>query len=170
MRVNLKSAFLGCKNVIPVMMKGGGGTIINMGSVSGLEAGPVSQTAYEVSKGRDHCSNQIGRAGLCLKQHQSELHMSRWNRDAPSQKIHGGLYGLLMKGRLGWESCQWRGSLSLRKSLPLPRFWPRMRLLCDWCKYCSGRRADRRHKETQLVEHVELSSSSLRYERRELRT
>jgi len=50
MRVNLRSAFLGCKNVIPTMMKAGGGSIINMGSVSGLEAGPVSQAAYEASK------------------------------------------------------------------------------------------------------------------------
>ena len=49
-RVNLRSAFLGCKTVIPVMIKGGGGSVINMGSVSGLEAGPVSQTIYEVSK------------------------------------------------------------------------------------------------------------------------
>jgi len=49
-RVNLMSAFLGCKTVIPVMIKDGGGSIINMGSVSGLEAGPVSQTIYEVSK------------------------------------------------------------------------------------------------------------------------
>jgi meso-butanediol dehydrogenase / (S,S)-butanediol dehydrogenase / diacetyl reductase len=50
MRVNLRSAFLGCKIVIPIMIKSGGGSIINMGSVSGLEAGPVSQTIYEVSK------------------------------------------------------------------------------------------------------------------------
>jgi NAD(P)-dependent dehydrogenase (short-subunit alcohol dehydrogenase family) len=50
MRVNLRSAFLGCKNVIPAMMRTGGGAIINMGSVSGLEAGPVSQAAYEASK------------------------------------------------------------------------------------------------------------------------
>ncbi len=34
MTVNLRSAFLGCKTVIPVMIKGGGGSIINMGSVS----------------------------------------------------------------------------------------------------------------------------------------
>jgi len=75
MRVNLKSAFLGCKNVIPVMMKGGGGTIINMGSVSGLEAGPVSQTAYEVSKAgiialtksvaQDFASNNIRANCIC---------------------------------------------------------------------------------------------------------
>ena len=50
MRVNLKSYFLGCKYAIPVMINGGGGSIINTGSASGIEAGPVSQTAYEVSK------------------------------------------------------------------------------------------------------------------------
>lgn len=50
MRINLKSAFLGCKYAVPVMVRGGGGVIINAGSVSGIEAGPVSQTAYEVSK------------------------------------------------------------------------------------------------------------------------
>jgi meso-butanediol dehydrogenase / (S,S)-butanediol dehydrogenase / diacetyl reductase len=50
MRINLRSTFLGCKFAIPVMIKGDGGSIINMGSVSGLEAGPVSQTIYEVSK------------------------------------------------------------------------------------------------------------------------
>ncbi len=50
MRVNLKSSFLGCKMVLPLMVRQGSGSIINMGSVSGLEAGPVSQTIYEVSK------------------------------------------------------------------------------------------------------------------------
>lgn len=50
MRVNLKSYFLGCKYAIPVMISGGGGSIVNTGSASGIEAGPVSQTAYEVSK------------------------------------------------------------------------------------------------------------------------
>ena len=50
MSINLRSVFLGCKNVIPAMIRNGGGTIINMGSVSGLEAGPVSQAAYETSK------------------------------------------------------------------------------------------------------------------------
>lgn len=50
MRINLRSYFLGCKYAVPVMINGGGGSIINTGSVSGLEAGPTSQIAYEVSK------------------------------------------------------------------------------------------------------------------------
>ena len=49
--VNLRGVFLGCKFGVQAMLKSGsGGSIINMGSVSGLEAGPFSQLAYEVSK------------------------------------------------------------------------------------------------------------------------
>ncbi|MDA4131000.1 MAG: SDR family oxidoreductase [Thaumarchaeota archaeon] len=75
MRVNLRSAFFGCKMAIPVMIKGGGGAIINTGSVSGLEAGPVSQAAYEVSKAgiialtksiaQDFASNNIRANCIC---------------------------------------------------------------------------------------------------------
>ena len=50
MAVNLRGAFLGCRFGTQAMLKSGGGSIINMGSVSGLEAGPFSQLAYEVSK------------------------------------------------------------------------------------------------------------------------
>lgn len=51
MAVNLTGAFLGCKFGVQAMLKSGtGGSIINMSSVSGLEAGPFSQLAYEVSK------------------------------------------------------------------------------------------------------------------------
>jgi NAD(P)-dependent dehydrogenase (short-subunit alcohol dehydrogenase family) len=50
MAVNLRGTFLGCKYGVLTMLKQDGGSIINMGSVSGLEAGPFSQTAYEVSK------------------------------------------------------------------------------------------------------------------------
>jgi NAD(P)-dependent dehydrogenase (short-subunit alcohol dehydrogenase family) len=48
--VNLKGVFLGCKYAIPVMIRSGGGSILNMGSTSGLEAGPFPQAAYEATK------------------------------------------------------------------------------------------------------------------------
>ncbi len=48
--VNLKGVFLGCKYAIPLMIRGGGGSILNMGSTSGLEAGPFPQAAYEATK------------------------------------------------------------------------------------------------------------------------
>lgn len=50
MEVNLRGVFLACKYVIPEMAKGGGGSIINISSIGGLEAFP-SFAAYVTSKG-----------------------------------------------------------------------------------------------------------------------
>jgi NAD(P)-dependent dehydrogenase (short-subunit alcohol dehydrogenase family) len=49
LRGNLLGPFLGCKHVIPVMLKNGGGSIINMASVSGM-LGETSLSAYGMSK------------------------------------------------------------------------------------------------------------------------
>ncbi|WP_169988464.1 SDR family NAD(P)-dependent oxidoreductase [Microbispora sp. H10836] len=49
MRGNVLGPFLCCKYVIPVMLSQGGGSIINMASVSGM-AGETSLTAYGISK------------------------------------------------------------------------------------------------------------------------
>ena len=101
MTVNLRSAFLGCKTVIPVMIKGGGGSIINMGSVSGLEAGPVSQTIYEVSKAgiialtksvaQDFGSRNIRANCIC----------PGGTATPASQEIHGGINESGGKGSVG---------------------------------------------------------------------
>jgi dihydroanticapsin dehydrogenase len=48
--VNLKSMFLGCKYVIPEMIKAGGGSIVNTGSVNSFVAEPFI-AAYCASKG-----------------------------------------------------------------------------------------------------------------------
>lgn len=48
--VNLTSAFLTCKYVIPVMEAGGGGAIVNLGSTAGLRFTGVSQVAYAATK------------------------------------------------------------------------------------------------------------------------
>ena len=47
--INLKGMFLVCKYAIPVMLKGGGGAIVNTSSSGGLKAG--GSTAYGASKG-----------------------------------------------------------------------------------------------------------------------
>jgi len=51
--VNLKSVFLGCKYAVRAMLKGGGGSIINLSSVLGMVGGDedFATHAYAASKG-----------------------------------------------------------------------------------------------------------------------
>ena len=49
MHVNVDSMFLTCKHAIPAMIKGGGGAIVNVSSISALR--PRGLTTYTVSKG-----------------------------------------------------------------------------------------------------------------------
>jgi NAD(P)-dependent dehydrogenase (short-subunit alcohol dehydrogenase family) len=50
MRVNLQGTFLCCKHVIPFMLEQGGGSIINLGSPTGLIGCAPNLTAYSTSK------------------------------------------------------------------------------------------------------------------------
>ncbi|GAA1869049.1 SDR family NAD(P)-dependent oxidoreductase [Asanoa iriomotensis] len=50
LKINLTGAWLGVKAVIPAMRAGGGGSIVNVGSVDGL-VGRGGGTAYQASKG-----------------------------------------------------------------------------------------------------------------------
>jgi NAD(P)-dependent dehydrogenase (short-subunit alcohol dehydrogenase family) len=50
MNVNLRGTFLCCQHVIPFMLKQGGGSIINMGSPTGLSGCAPNLTAYSTSK------------------------------------------------------------------------------------------------------------------------
>ena len=51
MDVNAKGAFLGMKYVIPEMMKNGGGSIVNIVSMSSFVVHPVIHIGYNASKG-----------------------------------------------------------------------------------------------------------------------
>jgi NAD(P)-dependent dehydrogenase (short-subunit alcohol dehydrogenase family) len=49
--VNLTGVFLCCKHGIPKLLAASGGSVINMGSISGLVGSATSQIAYAASKG-----------------------------------------------------------------------------------------------------------------------
>lgn len=48
--VNLKSVFLACKEIVPIMDRQGGGVIVNVSSTASLRWGPVEYIAYNSSK------------------------------------------------------------------------------------------------------------------------
>ena len=48
--VNLTSVYLGCKHAIPVMREGGGGSIVNTASASGLRWTGAAQVGYAAAK------------------------------------------------------------------------------------------------------------------------
>jgi len=50
MDVNVKSAFLTCKSVLPIMEGQGGGSVVNISSVAGLRYAGKPQVAYAASK------------------------------------------------------------------------------------------------------------------------
>jgi NAD(P)-dependent dehydrogenase (short-subunit alcohol dehydrogenase family) len=49
--VNLKSMFLTCKHVLPVMQRQGGGAIVNIASIAGIRDTGVPYISYSASKG-----------------------------------------------------------------------------------------------------------------------
>ena len=49
--INLTGVFLCCKHGIPKLLAATGGSVINMGSISGLVGSATSQIAYAASKG-----------------------------------------------------------------------------------------------------------------------
>lgn len=49
--VNVKGTFLGCKHVLPAMRRAGGGSIVNISSISGMVANMPGMSAYCATKG-----------------------------------------------------------------------------------------------------------------------
>jgi NAD(P)-dependent dehydrogenase (short-subunit alcohol dehydrogenase family) len=50
MNVNLKTVFMMCKHVMPVMLEKGSGSIVNIASISGIRWSGAAQVGYAASK------------------------------------------------------------------------------------------------------------------------
>ena len=87
--VNVEGAFLGCRAAIPAMRRAGGGSIVNMSSVAGLQATPFA-TAYGASKAAvrhltksvaQHCAQQKLNI-RCNSVHPGNVRTPLWERQA----------------------------------------------------------------------------------------
>ena len=90
MDVNAKGVFLGTKHVIPEMKKSGGGSIINISSISGLVGQPTIQPVYNASKGAvriftKSTAVQYGRYGIRA----NSIHPGAIDTDMISHRIQG---------------------------------------------------------------------------------
>jgi NAD(P)-dependent dehydrogenase (short-subunit alcohol dehydrogenase family) len=57
--VNLKGPFLCCKHALPAMIRGGGGSIVNLGSPTAFRGIGSGYTAYSCSKGGIHTLTRL---------------------------------------------------------------------------------------------------------------
>ena len=90
MDVNAKGVILGTKHVIPEMKKSGGGSIINISSISGLVGQPTIQPVYNASKGAvriftKSTAVQYGRYGIRA----NSIHPGAIDTDMISHRIQG---------------------------------------------------------------------------------
>jgi NAD(P)-dependent dehydrogenase (short-subunit alcohol dehydrogenase family) len=96
MAVNAKGVYLGCKYGIPVMLRGGGGSIINTASFVAVMGAATPQLAYTASKGavlaltRElavvHAREGIRVNALCPRPLRTELLMSFLDTDEKKQR------------------------------------------------------------------------------------
>ena len=108
LNVNLKSMMLTSKHAIPIMIEGGGGTIVNLSSINGLRAGWIADVHYSAAKGGvvamtknmavHHGRDNIPRQCHCPRTHSRincQQDFGGTPRDAPPRRAVGnGGYGV----------------------------------------------------------------------------
>ena len=90
MAVNVRSVYLGGKFAIPAMLASGGGSIINISSISGLVGQPTIQPVYNASKGAvriftKSTAVQYGKYGIRA----NSIHPGAIDTDMISHRIQG---------------------------------------------------------------------------------
>lgn len=109
MAFNLKGAFLCCHDVIPLMVQGGGGTIVNVTSFTGRAILPDASVAYATAK-----AGLVGFTRRLAKE--LAPHNIRCNAIAP---------GFVMTPRIKsaiWDAVGPEGRAGLQQRIPLGRF------------------------------------------------
>lgn len=110
MAVNLDGVFLGCKHAIPALSRAGGGSIVNMSSVSGLIGG-ANLAAYNASKG-----------GVRLLTKSVALHCAKAGNGVRCNSIHPAFIATPMVDGLVAEAADpQRAAEGLRRQIPLGR-------------------------------------------------
>ena len=110
LETNLKGPFLMCRAVLPSMRRGGGGTIVNIGSVLGLVA-MKDRAAYCASKGGltlltkamalDHAHDNIRVNCICPAIVETKLVKGLFPDTDDGQKLKQARIGTLPLGRFG---------------------------------------------------------------------
>ena len=85
--VNLKGAFLGCKFAIPHLVEAGGGSIINVSSVSALRAGKDSCGRLRGQQGWRHRPHPQRRQHLGAEAGARQRHLPRIDRHADDPRL-----------------------------------------------------------------------------------
>jgi len=78
--INLNSVFLCCKYAIPLLIRSGGGSIINTGSSASVMGIPGVRRLHR-NKRRNGLTDALVGGGIRPKVHPRELHLSRRHRD-----------------------------------------------------------------------------------------
>lgn len=110
MRVNIKGPFLMSRAVLPVMRRGGGGSIINTGSILGLVA-MKSRAAYCASKGGvtmltkamalDHAHQNIRVNCICPSLVETEMVQSLFSESPEGRALRAARLAGIPLGRIG---------------------------------------------------------------------
>jgi len=83
--VNLKSAFLTMKHVIPLMLRQGGGSIINISSIASIRyTGVPYATYYATEAALNHLTRTT--AVICEQADQGQCHPARPDEDADGRE------------------------------------------------------------------------------------
>ena len=87
MNINAKGVFLGMKYAIPEMQKAGGGSIVNISSISGMVGQKRRSHGIQCVEGRGTHSNEVGGGAVRAGRDTGELGASRY--DAADAHVRG---------------------------------------------------------------------------------